>query len=284
MITELHRNPAPATRRRTPPALPDALDSIGAAGGVANVIMQLSWPEVGWGVRESRVDTGNVYKRPLKRARTTFQYLAVATLGSDDDKRVYREEVTRIHRRVHSTPDSPVKYSAIDPKLQMWVAACLYVGFEDAFEWLHGALTDADREAFYRSAPSLGTTLQVRAEQWPATRAEFDDYWREGKSRIRFDESVREHLVGLTELRMLPQPTTALFGRLNKWVTTGFLHREFRDALGLPWDPRDQRRFEQFLTVTAAVNRLLPHAVRTLTYRVLLLDLKWRLRTGRPLM
>lgn len=42
-------------------------------------------------MRESRVDTGNVYLRPLKRARTTFQYLAVATLGSDDDKRSYRD-------------------------------------------------------------------------------------------------------------------------------------------------------------------------------------------------
>ena len=284
MITELHRNPAPAVARPVPPAITDAVDSLGAASGVANVIMQLSWPEVGWGVRESRVETGNVYRRPLKRARTTFQYLAVATLGSDDDKRVYREEVTRIHRLVHSTPESRVRYSALDPKLQMWVAACLYVGFEDVYEWLHGPMTDPDREAFYRSAPSLGTTLQVRPEQWPATRAEFDDYWREGVARIRFDEPVRRHLVGLTELRMLPQPATAVFGRVNKGITTGFLHREFRDELGLPWTPRDQRRFETFLTATAGLNRLLPTALRTITYRVLLLDLRWRLRSGRPLM
>lgn len=284
MITALHRNPAPPVNRPTPPTLTDAVDSLGAASGVANVIMQLSWPEVGWGVRESRVDTGNVYKHPLKRARTTFQYLAVATLGTDEDKRVYRDEVTRIHRMVHSTPESRVKYSAMDPKLQMWVAACLYVGFEDVFEWLHGTMTDSDRDAFYASAPTLGTTLQVRPEQWPTTRAEFDDYWRDGMTRIRFDEPVREHLVGLTELRMLPQPATALFGRINKWITTGFLHREFRDALGLPWNPRDQRRFETFLAVTARLNGLLPVAVRTITYRVLLLDLKWRLRSGRPLM
>ena len=283
MITELHRDPAPAVARRCPPVLADAIDSVGAAAGVANVIMQLSWPEVGWGVRESRVDSGNVYVHPLKRARTTFQYLAVATLGSDRDKDAYREAVTRIHRRVHSTPDSPVRYSALDPRLQMWVAACLYIGFEDAFEWLHGRLTDADREAFYLSAPALGTTLQVRPEQWPATRADFQRYWRDGIARIRFDEPVRAHLVGLAELRMLPQPATAVFGRANKWLTTGFLHREFRDALGLPWSPRDQRRFERVLAVTAAANRLLPRGVRTITYRVLLLDLRWRLRTGRPL-
>src|SRR5699024_2870831 len=121
----------PAVARSTPPQLTDAIDSLGAASGVANVIMQLSWPEVGWGVRESRVDTGNVYKRPLKRARTTFQYLAVATVGTDEDKRLYREAVDRVHKLVHSTPNSRVKYSALDPRLQMWVAACLYIGFED---------------------------------------------------------------------------------------------------------------------------------------------------------
>ncbi|WP_253695532.1 oxygenase MpaB family protein [Dietzia maris] len=284
MLTELHRNPAPPVTRGRPPEVTDAVDSLGAASGVANVIMQLAWPEVGWGVRESRVDTGNVYKRPLKRARTTFQYLAVATLGSDEDKRVYSEEVHRIHREVFSTPESRVKYSANDPRLQMWVAACLYIGFEDVFEWLHGPMTDSDREAFYASAPSLGTTLQVRPEQWPATRADFEDYWREGMSRIRFDGPVREHLIGLTELRMLPQPTTLLFGRINKWVTTGFLHRAFRDELGLPWSPRDQRRFELFLAVTARLNALLPATVRTITYRILLVDLRWRLTTGRSLM
>ena len=93
MLKDLHRNPAPAVARSTPPQLTDAIDSLGAASGVANVIMQLSWPEVGWGVRESRVDTGNVYKRPLKRARTTFQYLAVATVGTDEDKRLHAHDL-----------------------------------------------------------------------------------------------------------------------------------------------------------------------------------------------
>ena len=283
MLDELHRAPAPAVARPAPPQLTDAIDSLGAASGIANVIMQLSWPQVGWGVRESRVDTGNVYKRPLKRARTTFQYLAVATIGTDEDKRLYREAVDRVHKLVHSTPESRVKYSAMDPKLQMWVAACLYVGFEDVFEWLHGPMTDSDREAFYASAPTLGTTLQVRRDQWPATRAEFDDYWRDGISHVRFDPPVREHLLGLTELRMLPQPATLLFGRTARWITSGFLHREFRDEIGLPWTPRDQRRFERFLAVTARLNGTLPEPVRTISYRLLLLDMRWRVRTGRPL-
>ena len=52
----------------------------------ANVIMQLASPAVGYGVVESPVDSGNVYKHPFKRARTTGTYLAEATLGADADR------------------------------------------------------------------------------------------------------------------------------------------------------------------------------------------------------
>ena len=54
----------------------------------ANVIMQLSAPPVGYGVLESPVDSGNVYKHPFKRARTTGTYLAAATIGTDNDREV----------------------------------------------------------------------------------------------------------------------------------------------------------------------------------------------------
>lgn len=35
--------------------------------------------------------------------------------------------------------------------------------------------------------------------------------------------------------------------------------------------------------MTAFLNGLLPWPVRTITYRLMLLDLRWRLRTGRGL-
>jgi uncharacterized protein (DUF2236 family) len=113
----------------------------------ANVIMQLSLPGVGYGVQESRVDSGNVYKHPFKRARTTGTYLAVAAIGTDDDRALYRAAVDTAHRQVRSTPESPVRYSAFDPELQLWVAACLYRYFVDPHEFLHGPLDDAAADA-----------------------------------------------------------------------------------------------------------------------------------------
>ena len=50
----------------------------GFLGSAANVIMQLGWREVGYGVVESSVDSGNVMLHPWKRLRTTISYLVVA--------------------------------------------------------------------------------------------------------------------------------------------------------------------------------------------------------------
>ncbi|AIH86864.1 hypothetical protein IU15_22140, partial [Mycobacterium tuberculosis] len=58
--------------------------------GPANVIMELAMPGVGYGVLESRVESGRLDRHPIKRARTTFTYVAVAVAGSDDQKAAFR--------------------------------------------------------------------------------------------------------------------------------------------------------------------------------------------------
>ena len=58
--------------------------------GPANVIMELARPGVGYGVLESRVEGGRVDRHPIKRARTTFTYVAVALRGSDAQKAAIR--------------------------------------------------------------------------------------------------------------------------------------------------------------------------------------------------
>ena len=66
---------------RRPTRVVDLINPAAVLAPAANVIMQLSLPGVGYGVLESPVDSGNVYKHPFKRARTTGTYLAAATLG-----------------------------------------------------------------------------------------------------------------------------------------------------------------------------------------------------------
>jgi uncharacterized protein (DUF2236 family) len=261
----------------------DAMDFWSFAAGAANVIMQLSRPGVGHGVVESKVDSGNLMKHPWKRARTTFQYLAVAILGTDDDRAAFRAAVNEVHRHVKSDPSSPVSYNAFDRDLQMWVAACLFVGLEDTYQLLRGPMTEEQAEQFYRSAWTLGTTLQVTEEHWPPTRAEFDDYWDTACQQVSMDDVVRSYLTDLLNLRMI-NPILALpFRPLLKFLTAGFLAPVFRDALGVRWGRTRQLLFERLFLFVAFANRFLPGFIRQGGSYVLLADVRNRVRRHRQL-
>ncbi|MGV0838042.1 oxygenase MpaB family protein [Mycolicibacterium thermoresistibile] len=264
-----------------PVSIADAMDFWAFAAGAANVIMQLSWPEVGYGVAESRVDSGSLMKHPWKRARTTFQYLAVAAFGSESDRAAFRAAVDGAHRQVISTERSPVRYNAFDRQLQMWVAACLFVGLEDTYQLLRGAMTAEQAEQFYRSARPLGTTLQVTEDQWPPTRADFDDYWNTACERVAVDDRVRAYLSDLLNLRMITPLLGRPFRPLLKFLTVGFLAPVFRTALGVQWTDRRQRHFERLFLLVAFVNRFLPSFLRQGGSYLLLADVRRRVRRGK---
>ncbi|APE16736.1 hypothetical protein BOH72_17315 [Mycobacterium sp. WY10] len=261
----------------------DALDFWSFAAGAANVVMQLSLPGVGYGVVESKVDSGNLLIHPWKRARTTFTYIAVAVIGTDEDKLLYREAVNSAHRHVKSASDSPVRYNAFDRDLQMWVAACLFVGLEDTYQLLRGEMTADQAEGFYRSAWPLGTTLQVTEDQWPPTRADFDDYWNTVCRRVHIDDTVRAYLFDLLDLKMINPLLRLPFRGLLKFLTAGFLAPVFRAELGLSWSRGKQRRFELLFRFVALVNRFLPSFIRQPGPHALLADLRWRARHGKRL-
>jgi uncharacterized protein (DUF2236 family) len=261
----------------------DAMDVWSFAAGPANVVMQMSWPEVGHGVAESPATSGSLMHHPWKRARTTFSYLAVAILGNADDRAAFRAAVDVAHRPVKSTPESPVKYNAFDPKLQLWVAACMFVGLEDVYQLLRGELTPANAEAFYHSAFTLGTTLQVTEDQWPPTRAEFDGFWNSACQRVAMDDLVRGYLDDLLHLRMITPVLRPGFVPLLQFLTVGFLAPVFRDALGVQWSDARQRWFERLFLVVAFVNRFLPRFIRQGVSNLLLFDIRRRVRRGKAL-
>src|SRR6185312_15660773 len=238
-------DPAPAATRRRAPEAPMEDGFMGSAllAGPANVIMQLSIPAVGYGVMESRVESGRVDRHPIKRARTTFTYLAVATHGTDEQKAAFRRAVNRAHAQVYSLDDSPVKYNAFDPELQMWVAACLYKGAVDVYRLFIGEMDDETADAHYREGMTLGTTLQVPPEMWPQDRVAFDEYWRKSLEKVHIDDQVRKYLHGIATGRTgLPVPRIIRrpMEQFSLLVTTGFLPQRFRDEMRYPWDARRQ--------------------------------------------
>ena len=239
--------------------------------------MQLSLPGVGYGVLESPVDSGNVYKHPFKRARTTGTYLAAATLGTDADRALIRDEVDRPMRRCGRRTSSPLSYNAFDPRLQLWVAACLYRYYIDQHEFLYGPLDDEAADAIYRDASKLGTTLQVREDMWPADRVAFDEFWKRTLDELNIDPPVREHLHGVAAMAFLPSPLRLLAGRFNLFATKGFLPDEFRAHMRCRGRPRSNAGS---MAAVGAADRRPGHPARRLDpgYRMYLWDMRARAR------
>jgi len=257
----------------------------GNFGGMANIIMQLSWPGVGYGVMESRVESGSALKHPVKRARTTYTYIAVALLGTEEERKLYRRAVTGQHAQVFNDADSksPVAYKAMDPRLQLWVAACLYYGTVDYLEKLHGPLDPAVADALYAHAARFGTTLQVRDTMWPPNREAFADYWRESLREVSIDDTIRDYLTGLMRYSNGPSWMRGRAAEFNTFVTTGFLPPEFREQMHLDWDDERQARFDRLMRRLGAIERRLPTVVLNFPFNVLLWDMRRRVRKSIPL-
>jgi uncharacterized protein (DUF2236 family) len=284
MMTDAHAYNDPPPMPVGTVDLMDYIDGTSAfMAGVANVIVQLSLRPVGYGVVESKVTSGALMVHPIKRLRTTLTYIAVAASGSDQERAAYREAVNQSHRQVRSGPNSPVKYNAFDPKLQLWVAAAIAWGVRDLAERLHGPLDDDAREALHQASARFGTTLQVPQEMWPHDRAAFDKYFDETLAALVIDPPVRDYFNDLIDLKMLPYPVRFPFASLHRFFVAGLLPQHLRDQMGLQWSETDERRFGRIMRSMGAVNRRLPDPVRLFPLNIYLWDLRRRMRLNRPL-
>ena len=283
------REPVRARTRRTARQETDAADTLfltdemsawlSPAYGAANVVMQLARAGIAYGVMESRVDSGNLHKHPIKCGRTTMTYIAVAVAGNARDRRIYREAVNAAHAQVRSTSRSPVSYNAFDPDLQLWVAACMSAVFLDTRR-LRGGRTYHDPEAVHRAASVFATTLQVPPQMWPADREAFDRYWNEQLERLEFDDRMREFLIGIARLDFLPRPVQILLGDWDLFMTLGYLPPRLREKLGFDWTAAEQDRFDRWQRRLAVLDRLTPRAVVRLGMRAAIWDMRLRYVTG----
>ncbi|MCZ4500069.1 MAG: hypothetical protein JWQ74_2624 [Marmoricola sp.] len=252
-----------------------------ALSGTANVVMQLSRAEVGYGVKDSVVTEGSLFGNPRRRQRTTVGLLAVAVLGTAPERAAYRSAVNASHARVRSEPGAQPTYSAFDPELQRWVGACIYRGFEEAREYTYGPLRGAEREQFYREGVIFGGMLQMPAELWPEDRDAFESYWRAGLAEVRIDDSVRTYLERVIRLEYLGRRIPGPLLRLRVWLVTGYLPAELRAQMGLTWTSRQEKRFARFNRILGRIVRLLPAGARNWPFTRSIDHLRSRVADGR---
>jgi len=266
--------PTPATDPEWRPTvtLPELLHEVGLMLGSGSAVMyQLAV----WGVGKGVAEHSTTMQRPVDRLRTTLTYVYVMGLGTDEE----RAQVARMVNRAH-VPVRGEGYSAFDPELQLWVAATLAEVAREMYERIFGPLDQPTLEHLYREGWVYGTALQVKPEMWPPTRAEFDAYWDRMQSEFRSDPQIRRYaraLLSARDAKWFVKPLSPLISL----VTRGNLSAQARDALGLPWSARDQKRYDRFWRVVRVVYPRIPRWVRGLPARVAMVEVRWRMRTGR---
>ena len=235
-----------------------AAEGILLAGGGRAILLQIANPAVGAGVARHS-DFAN---RPLERFANTVTYAYATVFCSPDELAAVVERVNAAHRPVHSSP-SEVRYNAFDRDTQLWVAATLYQSAITVYEKVFGPLDDADAEEVYRRYSVLGTSLQVAAESWPPTRAEFQAYWNDALAQLDVTDEARRVASDLLHPRTAPPWLRAVMP-LVRLVTAGLLTPQLRLAFVLPWSAKHQRRFDRVFAVAGFIYPRLPLRLRQL--------------------
>lgn len=254
-------------KRNLDPALPllrrVAQESICYASGLTAVLLQIAHPGVGRGVgRHSNFST-----RLLERTQNTGIFIHVMVFGSDAEKNAFRNFITMAHRHVNDgrTKNS---YDALDPALQLWVAATMYATMIRMYESAFGALSEPDRDQVYQEFSIFGTALQVPLAMWPADRAAFRKYWDAEVARlevpveaIRVSRDLLRPRYGRLPARIVP----ILFfrGPMDRAVATEELPGHVRRAFRLQSTVWTRAHYAVLVAFNRLTYRLYPESVRT---------------------
>lgn len=241
-------------------------------GAGSTVMYQLAMRGVGLGVAEH----STTLRRPVDRLRTTLTYVFAMSLGSDEEKKA----VARMVNKMHAGVRSPGRYSAYDPELQLWVAATLAKNGEWLFEKVFNPMDEATKERVYHESWIFGTALQVTPEMWPQTRAEFETYWKETLPKLEPDPIVQAYARRLLSYEGAPL-LVKLALPLQSLMTRGNLDPRTREILDLPWSRLDQRLYDAFWAAFPPIYRLVPRPLRQAHARLVLRDMRRRMRKGK---
>lgn len=235
------------------------------AGGARAILLQVANPAVGRAVAEH----SDFAARPLDRLRATLEYVYGVTFGTSAEAASVSQTVDAAHHGVAGSG-----YDARDPGLQLWVAATLYDTAVGVYERVFGPMPSALADAVYRQYAVLGTALQVPAAMWPPDRTAFARYWDRAATELQVTPPARS----IARDVLYPRPLVLRpLAPVNRLVTAGMLPAALRNAYGMPWTGRRQRRFDAVMDGLALVWPRLPTHLRQLPKAYYLRALRRRL-------
>ena len=226
-----------------------ASDGVLIAGGARAILLQVADPAVAVGVAKH----SDFAHRPVQRLRNTLTFAYAVVLGTPGDAARVASHVNRAHVPVARAEDA---------ELQLWVAATLYETAVTVHDRVFGAV-DADlADELYREYAALGTSLQMPAALWPATRPEFSAYWDARIASLEVTADARQIAGDLFAPVTAPAWLRAGLP-LARLLTLDLLPASIRAAYGFDWTPRDERRTARAWGAIRFLARITPHRLRS---------------------
>jgi uncharacterized protein (DUF2236 family) len=230
-----------------------ASDGVLIAGGARAILLQVADPTVAAGVARH----SDFAHRPVERLRNTLTYAYAVVLGTPDDAARVSAHVDRAHVPVNRAEDA---------KLQLWVAATLYDTAALVHDRVFGPAPAALSDEVYRDYAALGTSLQMPAELWPASRGDFASYFESRLAALEVTADARQ--IARDLFAPVTAPTWLRAGLpLGRLLTMDLLPASVRAAYGFAWTPREQRRADRAWSVIRFLARVTPHRLRSWPYR-----------------
>lgn len=242
--------------------------------GAAAILLQVAEPGVGQGVNTH----SNFAYRVADRLRTTMTFVYCLSYGTPEEKRKICDMVTKVHQGVHGTLDEGKNkgkvYRALDPELQLWVAATLYATGYETYTRIYGKIEDDElNEKIYQEYSILACALQVPPEMWPSSRRDFWTYWDNKVAELEITEHAKEVATDLLTLRRAPWHMR-MFMPSVRVVTADLLPERIRQAYNVKHH-RKLYKVHEFMV--KAIYRPLPLRVRSYPVRLYMDDMRKRL-------
>ncbi|OEV29346.1 hypothetical protein AN219_17090 [Streptomyces nanshensis] len=239
------------------------------------LVMQVAHPAVSAGVDEYSVFRTDPWGR-AERSLASVQLWVYGGAGAAEEGRRLR----RLHRGIEGVDAHGREYHALTPANYSWVHATGFPVYRHAQHYLGSRpYTDAEERQLYSEWLQVGRVLGLRERDMPQTVEEFWPYYRRMLAEEIEKTLVVEELTDIGRplpppdrgprpvravLRLLWPALRPAFARFQRFVTIGLMPADAREAIGLPWTRRQERRLVMLGRVVRAVVPRLPERLRFL--------------------
>lgn len=231
-----------------------------AVGGRA-LLMQIAHPKVAAGVAEH----SGFRQDPLLRLRRTLTTMWSVVFDDADQARASLRRVKAIHANVRGTladaPGGASPYEALDPQLLLWVHATLVDSTLLAYDRFVAPLTRAEKSQYYEETKKLAALFDIPSTAIPPSLESFHSYME----RMLDGGEIRVSATGRALARDILEPAPRLLRPIRPlfaFVTTGLLPAPLREAYGLKWNERREKRLDQLAVLTRMLLPWVPSPLR----------------------